>query len=275
MNIHIANNMKTTNRVGMNPFITAALKTLLVPLLIVLAGCSSLQKRKARYVSAVERARPCIEGRQNYDMALKYLDNLESMCGLFANDSHSPDQEKERWQERVGKIQEARRIFVSEYNASLKQVRTVAYARQSEFVCLQATEDLRVAKGIANGQNGKWFNWFGLRDDPSEWAKAAVLCDRVLGDTRISHILNLAAARLKCDCDHRLGNKGRNIYANLKALPDYDTFCGFPTFSEDEIISSAKRIWSQTGRPMPLLKGESSDVLPLIGRGYKIASASQ
>jgi hypothetical protein len=276
MNIHPDRNMKTNNRASLNPFITAALKTLIVPLLIVLAGCGSLQKREARYVSAVERARPFIEGRQDYDMALIYLDNLQSMCVVFASDSHSSDQEKERWQERAGEIQKARQIFVSEYNASLKQVRTLAFARQSEFVCLQATKDLRAAKGIADGQNGKWFNWFGLRDDPSEWAKAAILCDRVLGDTRISHILNLAAARQKYDCEHRLGNRGRNIYADLHKLPGYDTFSGFPTPpSEEEINSSAKKIWSQTGRPMPLLKGESSDVVPSMGTGYKLASASR
>lgn len=274
MNLHQTKNMKTSNRAGMKLFIPLVLNLLIIPVLVMLTGCASLENHQARYVAAVDRARPFIQGRQDYDMALICLDNLEKMCVLFAQDSHSPDQEKEQWQERVEYIQKSRQIIVSQYNTALKQVRTLVNARQSEFVCFQATEDLRAVKSIADGQNGKWFNWFGLRDDPSEWAKAAVLCDRVLGDTRISHILNLAAARQKYDCEHRLGNKGRNIYVNLNALPDYDTFNGFPAFSEEEIICSAKKIWSQSGTPMPLFKGDSSDVVPSIGTEYKNTNVS-
>ena len=272
--MHI-NHMKTSSQNGMKLFITPALNLLIVPLLILLAGCGSLQQHEARYAAAVDRARPCIEGRQDYDMALKYLNNLETMCVQFANDSHTSDQEKEKWLERADYIQKARQVFVSEYNTSLKQVRTMVYARQSEFVCQQANADLKIANGIADGQKGKWFNWFGLRDDPSEWAKAAVLCDRVLGDARINHILNLAAARLKADSDRRLGNKGRSIYANINALPGYDTFVGFPACSDEQITRYAKNIWSQTGTPMPLYKAETSDLMPLSGAGYKTASNSR
>ena len=267
--------MKTSSRTGIKIFITIVLNLLIIPVMVMLTGCSSLQKREARYVAVVDRARPYVEGRQDYDMALYYLTNLETMCARFAADSHSSDQEKEQWQERVEYIQKSRQIIVSQYDTALKQVRTMVNARQGEFVCIQATEDLRAANSIANGQNGKWFNWFGFRDDPSEWAKAAVLCDRVLGDTRISQILNLAAARQMSDCQHRLGNKGRSIYANLKALPNYDTFNGFPAFSEEDIISSAKTIWSQARTPMPLFKEDTSDAVPSIGKGYKTASASR
>lgn len=274
MNLHQTNNMKTSGRTGMNFFITLVLNLLIIPVLVMLTGCSSLQKREARFVSCVDRARPYVDGRQDYDTALYYLTNLETMCARFAEDSHSSDQEKEQWQERVEYIQKARQILVSQYDTALKQVRTMVDARQSEFVCFEATKDLRAAKGIADGQNGKCFNWFGFRDDPSEWAKAAVLCDRVLGNARISHILNLAAARQKFVCEHRLGSKGRSIYANLNALPDYDTFNGFPAFSEEDIIRSAKTIWSQTGTPMPLFKENTADTVPSIGTGYKTVSAS-
>lgn len=274
-NIYHNNHMISSNQIGMKIFITLVLNLLIIPVLVMLTGCSSLEKREARYVAAVDRARPCIDGRQDYDMALKYLDNLETMCVRFAGDSHSSDQEKENWEERAAYIHRARQKMVSEYNASLKQVTTFVGARQGEFVCFEATKDLRDAKGIADGQNGKWFNWFGIRDDSSEWAKAAVLCDRVLGDARINHILNLAAARQKKDCDRRLGNKGRRIYAKLNALPGYDTFAGFPSVSEEEIASYAKTIWSQTGTPMPLFKEDTSDVVPLIGTGYKTASVSR
>jgi len=253
-------------------FIRLVLNTFMIPVLTVLTGCSSLEKREAKYVAGVDHARPFVEGRQDYDMALKCLDNLENMCARFAKDSHSSEQQKECWQERAEYIQKSRQIINSQYNTALKQVRTLVSARQTEFVCIRAAVDLRAAKSIADGQNGKWFNWFGLRDDASEWAKAAVLCDRVLGDTRISHILNLAAARQKYNCEHRLGSKGRSICANLNALPRYDTFNGFPAFSEEEIICSARRIWSQTGIPMPMLKGDSSDVVPSFGKGYKLVS---
>lgn len=275
MNLHQTNDMKPSSGTGLKLFITLVLNLLIIPVLVMLTGCSSLQKREARFVSCVDRARPYVEGRQDYDMALYYLTNLETMCARFAEDSHSSDQEKEQWRERVEYIQKSRQILVSQYDTALKQVRTMVNAKQGEFVCIQAAEDLRAANSIANGQNGKWFNWFGFRDDPSEWAKAAVLCDRVLGNARISHILNLAAARLKSDSQHRLGNKGRSIYANLKALPSYDTFNGFPAFSEEDIISSAKTIWSQAGTPMPLFKEDSSDAVPSIGAGYKTASASR
>lgn len=282
MNFSQTNNMKTSSRAGMKLFITLVLKLLVIPALVMLTGCSSPQKecsspqkREARFEAALDRARPCIEGRQDYDMALQYLENLKAMCARFAEESHSIDQEREQWQERVEYFQKCRLIIISEYETALKQVRKVERTRQGEFVCIQAAEDLRAANSIANGQNEKWFNWFGSRDDPSEWAKAAVLCDRVLGDARINHILNLAAARQKSDCHQRLGKKGRNIYANLNSLPQYDTFNGFPASSEEDIIYCAKKIWSQTGSPTPLFKEDSSDVVPLIGTGYKTASTSR
>jgi len=274
MNLHQAKNMKTTNHTDKKLFITLAIHALVIPVLIFLTGCSSLKNREARYVAGVDCARPFVEGRQDYDMALKCLDNLEHMCNQFAQDSHSSEPEKINWQERVEYIQKSRKIIVSDYNHALKQVRTLVNSRQSGFVCIQAAHDLRIAQSIADGQNGKWFNWFGLRDDPSEWAKAAVLCDRVLGDTRISHILNLAAARQKSDCDRRLGNKGRAIYAKLNALPDYNSINGFPTFREEEIIGSAKKIWSQGGASMPLFKEDSLAVGTPIGKGNKNAGAS-
>ena len=104
----------------MKLFITLVLNLLILPVLVMLTGCGSLQKREARYTAAVERARPYIEGRRDYDMALTCLNNLETMCARFAADSHSSDREKDQWQERVDSIQKARQIIVSQYDTALR-----------------------------------------------------------------------------------------------------------------------------------------------------------
>ena len=208
---------------------------------------------ETRFLAAVSQARIFVEDRPDYAAALTHLDHLENLCVRSAAEPHCAGPAYFRWQERKQYLQTVRRTLVAQYNAHLSQVQTQWRAAQQQFICEAAAADLQTAQQITAAQNDKRFNWRGLRDEPEQWAKAAALCDRVLGEPRVDSLINLAAARQKTEITRRLGRKGKDFYALLRPLPGYETLPGYPAATPAALHQAAHQIWRQSRPVRPLI----------------------